>query len=223
MPSFNRNAPGTQFAASESLPRRNRVTPFGEIVAIRERGTIMGNRGVIHNAAGQIVREWKLNRWIICLLEFKGRRRRVMTPGRWTELYFLDEATALAAGHRPCAECRRERFDAFRTAWAAANREKPPTAPEIDEQLHHERVADDYSKKTYIEDLGKLPDGVAVTLDDPAQAYLFWCRRLLRWTARGYQPAPPSRRKNVRVLTPRSTVRAMQAGYVPAVHPSAEN
>lgn len=92
------------------MPKRNRVTPAGEIVAVAERGTLMGNRGVLHAAAGDIRRTWQLKRWIACVLTFKGRRRSVMAPGRYTELFFLDEATALAAGHRPCAECRRDRF-----------------------------------------------------------------------------------------------------------------
>src|SRR4051812_13082053 len=102
------------------MPRQNRVTPSGEIVAVPERGTMLGNRGLLHDGQGLIVRQWKEKRWIVCVLQFKGRRREVMSPGLYTELFFLDEATALAAGHRPCAECCRERFDAFRGAWAAA-------------------------------------------------------------------------------------------------------
>ena len=103
------------------MPRQNRVTPFGEIVAVPERGTLMGNRGVIHADDGSHRREWQVRRWIACRLEFKGRRRPVRQPRRWTELFFLDEATALAAGHRPCAECRRERYDEFRAAWIEIN------------------------------------------------------------------------------------------------------
>ena len=103
------------------MPRRNRVTPLGEIVAVPERGTYFGNRGVLHDEGGRIRRPWQVRRWLICLLEFKGRHRAVMTPNRYTELFFLDEATGLAAGHRPCAECRRARFLAFRDAWAAGN------------------------------------------------------------------------------------------------------
>jgi hypothetical protein len=92
------------------VPRQNRVTPFGEVVAVPERGSFMGERGVLHDDEGRIRRAWQLKRWIVCVLEFRGRKRRVMTPGRYTELFFLDEATALAAGHRPCAECRHARF-----------------------------------------------------------------------------------------------------------------
>ena len=103
------------------MPRQNRVTPFGEIVATPERGTFMGNRGVLHDAEGRIRRAWQLKRWIVCVLEFRGRKRQVMTPGRYTELFFLDEATALAAGHRPCAECRHARFLDFCNAWGQAH------------------------------------------------------------------------------------------------------
>src|SRR6185503_4182043 len=102
------------------MPRQNRVTPFGHIIATPERGTYLGNRGVLHDSEGRIRRTWQLRRWIVCVLALKGRKRQVMTPGHYTELFFLDEATALAAGHRPCAECRRERFNAFRKAWRAA-------------------------------------------------------------------------------------------------------
>src|SRR5580658_8982867 len=92
------------------MPRQNRVTPFGYLSATPERGTFMGNRGVLHDSEGTIKRPWQVKRWLICVLEFRGRKRTVMTPGHYTELFFLDEATALAAGHRPCAECRRPRF-----------------------------------------------------------------------------------------------------------------
>src|SRR3954464_14328807 len=103
------------------MTRQNRLTPFGEIVAIPNRGTLMGNRGVLHDNAGAIRRAWQLRRWILCVLKFKGRKRAVMQPGCYTELFFLDEATGLAAGHRPCAECQRQRFREFRAAWVAGN------------------------------------------------------------------------------------------------------
>ena len=103
------------------MPRQNRVTPFGEIVASSARGTLMGNRGCLHDASGRIVRQTRVNAWIYCLLEFKGRHRAVMSPGKYTELFFLDEATALAAGHRPCFECQRPRAEEFMRCWGAAN------------------------------------------------------------------------------------------------------
>src|SRR6266702_1668596 len=99
------------------MPLRNRVTPFGEIVAVAGRGTLMGNRGVLHNSKGEIVRDSQVRRWIACQLEFRGRHRELLQPGRWTELFFLDEAAALAVGHRPCAECRHADFVAFQAAW----------------------------------------------------------------------------------------------------------
>src|SRR3954465_3835639 len=118
------------------MPRQNRVTPFGQIVAEPQRGTLMGNRGRLHDEEGRIRRPWQLERWIVCLLEFKGRKRQVMTPGHYTELFFLDEATALAAGHRPCAECRRVAFDAFRRALAVGAADQLlRTAVEIDRRL----------------------------------------------------------------------------------------
>ncbi len=209
------------------MPRQNRVTPFGEIVAVPERGTMMGNRGVLHDEAGRIRRAWQLKRWIVCVLEFRGRHRTVMTPGRYTELFFLDEATGLAAGHRPCAECRHERYVAFRTAWAEGNpggpRDRPPAADEIDARLHAERVGPDKSKGTYTAKLDELPDGVLATeVGDAATAYLLWKGKLLTWSPGGYRGRRRLPRGKVSVLTPASTVAAIRAGYVPAVHPSAE-
>src|SRR6202046_2498085 len=126
------------------MPRQNRVTPFGKIIATPERGTFMGNRGVLHDDQGRIKRAWQVKRWLVCVLEFRGRHRTVMTPGSYTELFFLDEATALAAGHRPCAECRHERYNVFRHAWqlahAGTNSSPLPTAEEIDRKLHEERI-----------------------------------------------------------------------------------
>jgi len=209
------------------MPRQNRVTPFGDIVATQQRGTFMGNRGVLHGDQGGIQRAWQLRRWIVCVLEFRGRKRRVMTPGRYTELFFLDEATALAAGHRPCAECRHARFIHFCNAWGQAHpdggRSGRPTAQEIDDRLHAERVAPDLSKRTVEAALDGLPDGVFVTV--PAwgeEAYLIRGDDLLAWSPGGYcERRRRPKGEEVRVLTPPSTVKAIQAGYVPEVHPSA--
>src|SRR5262249_33704005 len=118
------------------MPRQNRVTPFGAIIATPERGTFMGNRGVLHDAEGRIRRTWQVKRWLLCLLQVRGRKRSILTPGRYTELFFLDEATGLAAGHRPCAECRRDCFKAFCRAWLAGNPGHDVTALAIDERLH---------------------------------------------------------------------------------------
>src|SRR5438309_7935798 len=121
------------------MPLRNRVTPFGEIVAVSGRGTLMGNRGILHNAERALVRDSRVRRWIACRLEFRGRRRRVMTPGTWTELFFLDEAAAFAAGHRPCAECRRTDFVSFQAAWRLVYPGEQPQADVMDARLHAER------------------------------------------------------------------------------------
>jgi hypothetical protein len=209
------------------MPRPNRVTPFGDIIATPERGTFLGNRGVLHDAEGRIRRAWQVRRWIVCVPELRGRKRAVMTPGRYTELFFLDEATALAAGHRPCAECRHARFLAFCTAWGQAHPDggpsARPTAQEIDDRLHAERVAPDRSRRSFVATLDGLPDGVLVAV--PAwggQAYLVWGDRLLAWSPGGYGERRRRRRgAKVRVLTPPATVAAVRAGYAPEVHPSA--
>src|SRR3954468_17337754 len=131
------------------MPLRNRVTPFGEIVAVPGRGTLMGNRGVLHNAEQQIVRDSAVKRWIACRIEFKGRHREIMQPNRWTELFFLDEAAAFAAGHRPCAECRREDFVRFCTAWQAVHGAGQWPVDLIDNHLHEERRVGPWRKRTY--------------------------------------------------------------------------
>ncbi len=210
------------------MPRQNRVTPFGEIVATPERGTFLGNRGVLHDAAGRIRRAWQVKRWLVCVLEFRGRKRAIMTPGSYTELFFLDEATALAAGHRPCAECRHARFLDYCTAWRLTHPEdngpqQRPTADEIDSRLHAERVNRDRSKQTFTAALEELPDGVFVTLGaSGGQAYLMWGDGLFPWSPGGYgerRPRPPG--VSAVVLTPPSTVAAIRAGYIPEVHASA--
>jgi hypothetical protein len=209
------------------MPRQNRVTPFGQIVAIPERGTFLGNRGILHDADGRLRRAWQVKRWLVCVLEFRGRKRSVMTPNRYTELFFLDEATALAAGHRPCAECRHARFLDFCAAWKAAHPgrfgSRRPTADEMDEVLHRERIGPQRSKGSYRAALDELPDGVFIAAEDrPETARLVLGNSLFDWTAGGYQ-ARRSRPVGsiVHVLTPRSTVAAISAGYAPVIHASA--
>lgn len=207
--------------------RQNRVTPLGAIVAVPDRGTFLGNRGVLHDDSGRIKRAWQVKRWIVCVLDYKGRRRTVMAPNRYTELFFLDEATALAAGHRPCSECRHARFHDFRTAWAAGNGSQGSTAPiraaMIDDQLHFERLGPDGSKRTFRASLETLPDGVFVTLDGrDKRPWLIRNDSLLAWSPGGYldrRPRPEG--TAVTVLTPISTIRAIRAGYQPEIHPTA--
>jgi hypothetical protein len=204
------------------------VTPLGEVVAVPERGTLMGNRGVLHDDAGNLVRPWRTTNWLICLLEFRGRRRTVMAPGRYTELFFLDEATALAAGHRPCFECRRERFHAFLRAWLAGNpglvTSATPRIAEVDRHLHAERTGAGRAAAAAVPvAIDELPDGVFVRLPDRADTpYLLWRGSLMAWSAGGYRErlARP-RTADVIPLTPPSITRAIAAGYTPAVHGSA--
>lgn len=209
------------------MPRQNRVTPFGDIVAAAERGTFMGNRGILHDADGHVKRAWALKRWLVCVLDFRGRKRTVMTPNRYTELFFLDEATALAAGHRPCAECRHADFIAYCAAWGTAHPADcatgRPTADAIDSRLHAERVAPDRSKRTITASLDDLPDGTLVTVAAwGEQPFLVRGDRLLAWSLGGYgEPRRRPKGREVTVLTPPSTVATMRAGYVPVIHRSA--
>ena len=197
---------------------QNRVTPWGEIVAVPERGMFTGNRGVLHDGHRTIRRRWVGRRWIVCVCEWKGRRRVVMTPGRWTELFFLDEATALAAGHRPCFFCRRGDAEAFRLAWAAGNGGGAPRAGEMDAVLHRERL-EGRGKRVHAFDgaWDELPDGVMVAAGE--DAFVVAAGAAWRWTAGGYQTARGARPTSL--LTPLSTVRAIRAGYRPTLHSSA--
>jgi hypothetical protein len=198
--------------------RQNRVTPDGEIIATPARGLVMGNRGCLHDAGGQLgTARWRHNHWLICLLAFKGRRRPIMAPNRWTELFFLDEATALAAGHRPCAECRRPAFEAFRAAFAASKL----TAPEIDRRLHAARVTRSRRQITHVAPLDTLPDGAFVRLPGTAEPLLVKAENLLPWHPEGYGPARPRPTGPATVLTPAPTVAALRNGYRPLLHPSA--
>jgi len=202
------------------MPRRNRVTPYGELVAVPDRGMFWGNRGVLHDAQGRLVRYSRGRAWAICVLDYKGRRRTQWTPGRLTELFFLDEATGLAAGHRPCGECRYRDYQAFKRAWAAAHEGGVPGVQAIDARLHADRLAGPGARRTYAAPLGGLPDGVLVEVDGAPR--LVFCGGLLAWTPGGYrdrQAAGPA--STVTVITPRATVATLAAGYRPVLHPSA--
>ena len=197
------------------MPLRNRVTPFGDIVATSSRGTLMGNRGVLHNDRAEIVRDSQVRRWITCRLEFRGRQREVMPPGQYTALFFLDEATAFAAGHRPCAECRNTDYRRFRAAWPGRER----SVNEIDTRLHAERRAGAWRKRTHTAELGSLPDGAFIALD--GEAWLVHGPALRRWTPAGYDARRPREEASVSVLTPPSLVTLFRNGYTPELHPSA--
>jgi hypothetical protein len=200
------------------VPRRNRVTPFGDIIATEARGLLFGNRGVLHDERGRLVRDWQVRRWIACRLEFKGRRRELLQPGRFTELFLLDEATALAAGHRPCAECRREDFVRFRDLWVDVHGGSP-RVDDIDRRLHVERLTPQRTKRLHEARLADLPAGSMVTAD--GKAWLVAGTELLAWSPSGYEE-PRSARGSlaVRTLTPPSIVAVLLAGYRPSVHPS---
>jgi hypothetical protein len=201
------------------MPLQNRVTPFGEIVALEGRGLVMGNRGVLHDDGRRIVRSSQVRRWIACRIEFRGRRRTIMAPKRYTELFFLDEATALSAGHRPCRECRYADYQRFRLLWEGCIG-GPAGADAMDMQLHRERLSGK-TKRTFRSEVEELPDGTYVALD--GDAWLVLGDELLAWSNAGYtkrrlRPA----RMEVEVLTPRSIVAILAAGFRPGVHPSAD-
>lgn len=198
---------------------QNRVLPTGEIVADPGRGTLTGNRGILHHGKVLGTRRWMHPHWISCALEWKAIRRTPMTPGTWTELFFLDEAVALAAGHRPCALCRRPAFVAFQAAWAAGTG-LPAAAPAIDRALHAARVTRDRQQQRHALVPDDLPDGAMLLWD--GSSHLVTGGRMRRFAWDGYGPAVPLPRVSaVTVLTPAPTVLALRAGYRPQLHPSA--
>jgi hypothetical protein len=202
------------------MPLQNRVSPFGEIFAHQARGLWMGNRGRLHDEGGVIRRSWQVQRWIICRLEFRGRRRQVMSPRTWTELFFLDEATAFAAGHRPCGECRHGAYQHFRSLWAAVHPNDPVGADSIDRRLHAERIAGRSNKPVELAELEELPDGTFMARD--GRAWLIQGRCLLEWSPAGYTDRRERPRGGrVEVLTPPSVVAVFRAGYRPHTHPTA--
>jgi hypothetical protein len=177
----------------------------------------MGNRGVVHDDARRIVRPWQVRRWIACRLEFRGRRREVMPPRRWTALFFLDEAAAFAAGHRPCAECRNADYRRFRALWERVHG-GPAGADAMDRVLHAQRT-DGRRKRTYRVRLGALPDGAYVALD--GAAWLVWGDELLEWTDHGYARRRRRAEDEAEVLTPPGIIAVLRAGYEVTLHPSA--
>jgi hypothetical protein len=205
------------------MPRRNRVTPLGEIIAHPARGLVFGNRGCLHDDEGRVRRSHAGRLWIACRLSFKDRRRDLMQPGRCTELFFLDEATAFAAGHRPCALCRREDYVHFVEIWRDIHPEQTG-ADAIDTQLHTERIDRDTRGQRHHEArIDQLPNG-AFVLQEGAP-YLVMDARLLGWTPSGYVD-PVRRPRNARtiLITPPSSVDVLRADWrpvVPLLHPSA--
>lgn len=207
------------------MPLQNRVTPFGRLEAVAARGAWLGNRGIVHNDQKEIVAAWRSKAWITCRLHYRGVHRAVFSPHTWSELFFLDEATAFSAGHRPCAYCRRDRYNEFKRAWCSTNAGLAGTAnpcvTRIDARLHVERVARGGGKATWREQLGHLPMGTFVVLD--GAPCLLWRGRLYPWSHQGYGNPLVSfgPEEHVRVLTPQSIVAMFRNGFQPQVDASA--
>jgi hypothetical protein len=206
------------------MPRQNRVTPLGDLIADPARGLVYGNRGCLHDAEGRIRRRFAVKRWIACQLAFRGwHRAQLMQPGRFTELFFLDEATAFAAGHRPCALCRRSDYDRFVHIWSTLHPGQRG-ADAMDEQLHGERVEPaTHRQRHHHAHLDELPDGAFVL--EQGEPHIVRGKQLLRWTPRGYVA---SHRHVAHVdavlITPPSLVEVLRADWeplVPLLHPSA--
>jgi len=211
------------------MPLQNRVTPLGELVADAARGLVYGNRGCLHDAEGRIRRVYQVRRWIACRLEFRGRRRSpLQRPGRFTELFFLDEATAFAAGHRPCAECRRADYDRFSAIWRELHDESG--ADVIDARLHNERIdSATRERRLHAVAFGTLPDGAFVLHD--AVPKLVLGDALRSWSFAGYGRAEPRPTGTATLITPPSLVEVLRAGWdarradaeeVPFLHPTAD-
>jgi hypothetical protein len=205
------------------MPLQNRVTPLGELVAAPGRGLVYGNRGCLHDETGRIRRRYAGRRWIACRLEYRGwLRRPLLQPGKFTELFFLDEATAFAAGHRPCALCRREDYVRFGELWAGLHPGERG-ADAIDARLHGERLAGTRARRLHAAGLDDLPDGAFVLAD--GEPLLVRGAQLLRWTPGGYRdPAPRPPGARMESLTPPSLVAILRAGWsgdIPLLHPSA--
>ena len=203
------------------MPLQNRVTPQGDIIATPHRGMFTGNRGIIHDPATRtlLTRRWSSSAWLTCVCEFRGRRRKVMGGRSWTELFFLDEATAFAAGHRPCFYCRRDDANAFRAAWEQGNGVADILAPQMDAVLHRERL-EGRGKRLHAlpMPLQQLPGGAMVQAG--AESYLIARGRALLWSPGGYGQAQ-TELSGAMLLTPPSTLRAFSAGYRPVLHESA--
>lgn len=205
------------------MPHRNRVGPFGALIETPARGAWYGNRGCLHDRHGRITeRRPPVDQWIVCVLEFKSRRRKLLQHGRFTELFFLDEATALAAGHRPCGECRRADLRRFGAHWPGQWTRGFALAREIDAALRSERSARASPARRRRLDPARPPaDGLMfVRIAEPQRALLAARGRLWAWTPFGYEgPLPWDRPEQALLLTPPSTAAAVERGYAPQIHP----
>jgi hypothetical protein len=207
-------------ATSPHVPKRNRVTPAGDIVAIELRGAWLGNRGILHEGS-DIVRFHRSQLWIICALKHLDWHLPQWMPGHFTVLFFHDEAVALAAGHRPCALCRRADYNEYRQAWARGSSMTLPTAKEIDHQLHGERIVRGSHRRRFHQSAWPLvPPGAFVALD--GRPTLALDDRVVPWTIHGYGVAAERPQEGtVELITPPSTTAALRAGYQPQIDPGA--
>jgi hypothetical protein len=205
------------------MPLQNRVTPTGDIIATPHRGMFTGNRGIIHDPATKTLlkKRWSSPAWITCVCEFRGWRRKVMGGRSWTELFFLDEATAFAAGHRPCFFCRRDDANRFRAAWEKGNGVADVRAREMDAVLHGERLERGKKRLHPLPmSVAQLPDGAMVQVGEAS--FLIVQGTALQWSMSGYEKAEAAL-GDAMLLTPPSTLRVLGAGYRPVLHPSAVN
>lgn len=199
------------------MPLQNRVTPTGDIVATPHRGEMMGNRGGCFHRDDQTLmrRRWASRQWICCVLAFKARQRKLMQPGLYTELFFLDEATALAAGHRPCFECRRVDAVRYQQLWTETiGRGLMPKAAGMDLVLHEARLKPLAQRPTAL--VRDLPDGAFV--QSQGRSCLVLAGRIRSWSFEGYSPTLSAPREAVTVLTPAPTLAILRAGYVASLH-----
>ncbi len=203
---------------------QNRVDPWGAMHSVAEHGTLMGNRGILHDAENKIVKQWQHKSWVTCVLSFGDLKRSPFTPNNYSELFFLDEVTSLAAGHRPCGFCQRERYRLFKEVWIKSN---PPSVEagaqsigEIDKALHAERAVTGGGKTTYHAILADLPLGAI--FESEGSAFLNWHTGPLPWSFKGYgSPVKIPSSTSVQVLTPPSVVRMFQNGFTPSAHGTA--
>ena len=204
--------------AAQTMPLQNRVDPFGDIFATPHKGGFMGNRGGrLHDAHKHIVKRWTNRTWIICVLAFKGRRRTIMGPNTYTELFFVDEATALAAGHRPCAECRRADYNAFKAAFIESQARQGvtiTTATDMDRVLHQQRIERPRPRSGTRD----LPDGAMAAFD--GKPWLKLGDHLHLWTPGGYADRMALPAQDIEILIPASTLAVLRAGYRPQVDAS---
>ncbi|MBZ9709222.1 hypothetical protein LB543_21080 [Mesorhizobium sp. ESP7-2] len=214
------------------MPLQNRVDPFGAIHAVPERGLFTGNRGIIHDPATRTLlkKRWALQAWIICVCQFRNVRREPMGRNRaggkagWTELFFLDEVTALAAGHRPCFFCQRERARDFVARFGQAFGIAEPRAPQVDKRLHRERLASGGKRPAVAMDaLARLPHGAMIAAG--GNAYALRKGEALPWAFSGYGPPTSLDRfedETLVLLTPETTLAVLRHGFQPVWHPSAK-